>query len=462
MQGGVIVRRAENRGFFRELMRIVFPIAMQSLLSSLVSASDALMLGFLDQNSLSAISLAAQVQFVLSLFQAAFMIGAGVLAAQYWGIRDRDTVERVLGLSLRASVPVSALFFLLGLLAPGALMRCFTPDTALIALGVPYLRIVSVTYLLTGVSQMYLNIMKNSGRVSRASAYASAAVIINILLNLVLIFGWLGLPAMGIRGAAVATVISRGMEFLLCLLENRRKGVVKLRLPYFLHADGVLQRRYWKHTAPVLANGIAWGGGFTMFSVIMGHLGGDAVAANSITGILKNILTCFSTGLGAGSGILLGNLLGAGELERAKDYSRRLIRASLVFGAAAGTLLLAALPGVLHFSDSLTDTAREYVKYMGFISAYYVVGRSLNGVLIEGTFCAGGDTRFGFICDLINMWVFIIPLASLAAFVLKWPVMAVYFILHLDEIGKIPFEIAHYRKYKWLKNLTDTEKGETA
>ena len=445
---------SENRRFFRELMAIVLPIAMQSLLSSLVSASDALMLGFLDQSSLSAISLATQVQFVLSLFQAAFMIGASVLAAQYWGLRDRDTVEQVLGLSLRISVPVSALFFAAALFAPGALMRIFTPDPELVSRGIPYLRIVSASYLLTGVSQMYLNIMKNSGRVARSSAYASAAVVLNIILNLLLIFGFLGLPALGIRGAALATVIARAVELALCLIENRKPDVVKLRLRCCLHADAELRGRFYHYMAPVLANEIAWGGGVTMFSVIMGHLGSDAVAANSITNILKNILTCFCTGLGAGSSIMLGNLMGAGELDKAKTCSRKLIRASLLLGVCAGVVLLAVLPLALRFSGSLTDTARTYVKYMSFISAYYVIGRSLNGVLIEGTFCAGGDTRFGFLCDLINMWCFIIPLASLAAFVLKWPVMAVYFILNLDEICKIPFEIRHYRKYKWLKNLT--------
>ena len=456
------MRGAENRDFFRELMRIVFPIAMQALLSSLVSASDALMLGFLDQSSLSAISLATQVQFVLHLFQASFMIGASVLAAQYWGLRDRDTIERVLGLSLRISVPVSALFTAAALFAPGLLMRIFTSDPDLISRGIPYLRIVSASYLLTGISQMYLNIMKNSGRVARSSAYASAAVALNIALNLILIFGLLGMPALGIRGAALATVLARVVELALCLIENRKPEVVKLRLRSCLRADSVLRKKFYHYMAPVLANMIAWGGGVTMFSVIMGHLGSDAVAANSVTNIIRNLLLCFCTGVSSGTGVLVGNLLGAGELEKAKAYGRKLMLSAVGFGAVAGFLILALRPLVLHFSGTLTEQARSYLSGMLLISSYYVIGKSLNSAMVSGLFCAGGDTRFGFLCDLINMWVFIIPLASLAAFVLKWPVMAVYFILSLDEICKIPIEIRHYRKYKWLKNLTDTEKGETA
>ena len=467
--------KAENRKFIKQLTAVALPVALQSLLTSLVSASDAMMLGLLDQNSLSAISLATQVQFVLTLFQAAFMIGASVLAAQYWGIQDSETVEKVLGLSLRCSIPVSGIFFLAGLIFPGQLMRCFTSDPALTALGIPYLRIVSVSFLMTGISQMVLNIMKNSGRVRRSAVYGSAAVVLNIVLNLILIFGLAGAPRMGIAGAALATVIARAAELALCLFENvlehrrERNGqrglprddiddiadtdsevlrpAVRMRLEYILHADPQLRRSYLHHMALVLANEIAWGGGFTMFSVIMGHLGSVVVASNSISSILKNILTCTCTGLGAGSAILIGNLLGAGELEKAKDYSRRLIRASLVLGAAAGALLLLLTPLVLRLSGSLTMQAREYLKYMMFIS-----------VLIEGTFCAGGDTRFGFLCDLVNMWIVILPIAALAAFVWHWPVMAVYFVLHLDEIGKIPVEIAHYRTYRWSNNLTGRTK----
>lgn len=196
-----------DRKFYRELTAVVLPIALQSLLASLVSASDALMLGLLDQSSLSAISLATQVQFVLSLFLSAFMIGASVLAAQYWGQRDRDAVEQTLALSLRIAVPTSALFMLAALFMPGTLMRAFTGDPALIALGVPYLRLVSPSYLLMGVSQMYLNIMKNSGRVKQSALYGSIAVVANILLNLVLIFGLLGAPKLGIQGAELAAFV---------------------------------------------------------------------------------------------------------------------------------------------------------------------------------------------------------------------------------------------------------------
>jgi len=444
----------ERREFFGHLISLVLPIALQSLLTSLVSASDAFMLGFLDQASLSAISLAAQITFVLSLFHAAYMIGAGALAAQYWGIRDGKTVEHVLGISLRFSLPTSAVFFLLARFFPGLLMRAFTSDALLIALGADYLRIVSLSYLMSGFSQMFLNIMKNSGRVGRAALYGSAAVVLNILLNLVLIFGLPGIPALGIRGAAIATVIARGSELVLCLAENTRRNRVGLHRETFRSPGRALLGRYWEITAPVLANEIAWGGGVAMFSVILGHLGSDAVAASSVTNILREVLMCFCTGIGGGAAILLGNQLGAGEMGKARRTGARLLAASVSFGAAAGILVLIASLLVARVNKAMTPAALGYLRKMGYISAYYVAAKAFNSCLVGGIFCAGGDTRFGFWCDLINMWAVILPISALAAFRLRWPVMAVYFLLNMDEIGKIPFEIAHYKKGKWINNLT--------
>lgn len=444
----------DKKAFRRELWGIMFPVAVQSLLSSLVSASDALMLGFLDQSSLSAISLATQVAFVLSLFHMSFQTGASVLAAQYWGIKDAESVEKVLGLSLRCSLPVSLVFFAAALLFPQVLMRVFTPDPALIELGVPYLRIVSVSYLIMGFTQMYLNIMKNTGRVGKSSLIGSVTVVSNIVLNFLLIFGLFGLPKMGISGAALATVISRVIELLLCVFEDFKPSAVRFRAKFVFARGGELAHDFFRYMTPVFLNYLVWGGGVTMFSVILGHLGSDAVAANSITNILKNLLLSFCTGIGAGSGIMVGNRLGAGKLEEAKACAGEILKYSVIFGAAAGAVLLLLIPLATRM-PSLTDTARGYLGAMMAMSSYCVIGKSLNSTMISGIFTAGGDTRFGFLCDLINMWVFIIPVSSIAAFVFHAPVLLVYFLLNLDEICKIPFEIHHYRKYGWLKNLTN-------
>lgn len=443
-----------DKGFYKKLFALVMPIALQNLMSAIVSASDVLMLGMQGQTALSAVSLATQIQFVLNLFLAALTIGATVLAAQYWGKEDIKSVEQVLAITLRMSALISVMFFLAAVFCPEILMNIFTNEVELIVPGASYLRIVSGSYLCMGVSQIYLCIMKNSGRTLKSTIYGSSAVLINLILNAVFIFGLYGFPAMGIEGAALATLLARTVELILVLFENRKKEVVRIRLQYLRKSSPVLEKNYIYYTSPVLANELVWGCGFTMFSIIMGHLGSDAVAANSIANIVKNIIACFCLGIGTGSGIIVGNELGGGNLERAKEYGRKLCRIALAAGMLSGIVLLALSPLIFLLVSNLSTQAREYLKVMLFICSYYLIGKSINSTVVAGIFCAGGDTKFGLCCDAVTMWVIIIPAGAIAAFVLKLSVLWVYFWLNLDEFVKLPAVYRHYKKYKWVKNLT--------
>lgn len=235
----------EKKKFYKKLAVLVLPIAVQNLMTALVSASDALMLGFLDQSSLSAVSLATQVQFVLNLFYAALTIGSTVLAAQYWGKGDFRSVEKILAAALKSALLISVVFFFAALAVPELLMRIFTSDSGLIRLGAGYLRAVSWSYLFMGISQIYLCIMKNTGRALQSTIYGSTAVVLNIGLNAVLIFGLIGFPQMGTVGAALATTISRAVELILVLMEDRaeaRRGerAVCIRMKYLRKDDPVL------------------------------------------------------------------------------------------------------------------------------------------------------------------------------------------------------------------------------
>lgn len=443
----------EKDGFYRELFSLVLPITVQNLMTALVSAADVVMSGAVSQTALSAVSLASQVQFVLSLFFVGLTIGTTILASQYWGKGDKRAVEHVLGIALKFSMIISVVFFAGAAFFPRYLMTVFTSDKNLIAAGIPYLRIVSVSYLFMGISQIYLCIMKNAGKAVLSTTISSLAMLLNIGLNAVLIFGLLGFPEMGIAGAAAATTISRFLELAWCLVISVKKGAVRIRPGDVIHCQKVLQKDFIRYCAPVMANEMAWGGGFTMYSVIMGHLGSDAVAANSVANVVKNLVTSLCLGVGSGGGILLGTVLGRGEIRKAKDYAGRLIKTSVLSGALGGIIILLTRPMILSMSD-LSPTAERYLGAMLFICSYYVVGKAINSTLIAGIFCAGGDTKFGLVCDTVNMWLFAVPLGMLCAFVWKVPVIVVYFVISLDEIVKIPFEVFHYKKYQWLKVLT--------
>lgn len=424
-------------------------------MTALVSASDAFMLGFVSQTSLSAVSLATQIQFVHNLFMLALTIGATTLAAQYWGKGDTDSVEEILAIVLKISMAVSVVFFIAAMFFSGFLMRIFTNDIKLIQAGIPYLRIVSVSYLFMGFSQIYLCIMKNSGRTAKSTIYGSVAVVINIGFNVIFIFGLAGFPAMGIAGAALATTVSRALELLLTIYENMHRSLVCVRLKYIRNSSKKLKKDFWHYTTPVLGNELVWGCGFTMFSVIMGHLGSDAVAANSVANILKNIIACVCNGIGIGAGIIVGNELGKGEMERAREYGNRLFKLAVFAGAVSGLILLAVSPVLRIFTGSLSAQAHSYLKNMMYICTYYMIGKSVNATVIAGVFCAGGDTKFGLKCDAVTMWVILIPIGMITAFVLKLPIMVVYFIISMDEIIKLPAVYRHYKKYNWVRNLTE-------
>lgn len=446
---------SEKRIFYRKLWGLVFPIAIQNLMTALVSASDAFMLGFVSQTSLSAVSLATQIQFVHNLFMLALTIGATTLATQYWGKGDTDSVEEILAIVLKISMAVSVVFFIAAMFFSGFLMRIFTNDIRLIQAGIPYLRIVSVSYLFMGFSQIYLCIMKNSGRTAKSTIYGSVAVVINIGFNVIFIFGLAGFPAMGIAGAALATTVSRALELLLTIYENMHRSLVCVRLKYIRNSSKKLKKDFWHYTTPVLGNELVWGCGFTMFSVIMGHLGSDAVAANSVANILKNIIACVCNGIGIGASIIVGNELGKGEMERATEYGNRLFKLAVFAGAVSGLILLAVSPVLRIFTGSLSAQAHSYLKNMMYICTYYMIGKSVNATVIAGVFCAGGDTKFGLKCDAVTMWVILIPIGMITAFVLKLPIMVVYFIISMDEIIKLPAVYRHYKKYNWVRNLTE-------
>ena len=442
-----------NAGFYRKLFSLVLPIAFQQFMLAAVSASDALMLGFVSQDSLSAVSLAGQITFVFNLFMGGLTMGTSILAAQYYGKGDTLSIEKIFAYVTKVSFLISAVFFLASLFVPELLMRIFTSEPQLIAGGTTYLRIVAASYLFTGISQIYLCILKNTGYAMKSMIIGSTAVVVNIFLNAALIYGLWFFPKMGIAGAALATSVSKLLELAWAYVESLRENHVRLHVRFCFAVDKLLARDYWKYSLPMLGDYLVWGVGFTMYSVIMGHLGSDAVAANSIANIVKNLIVSFCTGLANGGGIIVGNELGMGDLKQAKKYGGLLWKMAVVSGIASGLLLVALSPLILKVT-ALSPQATEYLKWMLVLCACYMIAKSINMTTIAGIFPAGGDSKFGLICDTITMWAFAVPVGFLAAFYFHLPVVAVSLIINLDEVVKVPAAILHYKKYGWLKNIT--------
>lgn len=440
-----------KRSLRKEIVRLALPIALQQFMTALVGACDAIMLGKLSQDAMSAVSLATQVTFVFNLFMFAFMAGENMFVAQYYGKGDYTGISQVFSLVTKICGCIAVVFLAGTLFFPEQLMRILTNEETLIVLGSEYLRVIGISYVFSGIAQTFLAIMKNCGAVNMSTLINGVMVILNIALNAVFIFGLSGFPKMGIKGAALATVLATVVQFLwsvgyvLC-----RIRAVKFSLR---SCEKKLFGRFWQKAVPLLINNLAWGIGFSMYSVIMGHLGTDAVAANGIANISKNLVVCFCLGLGNAGSIIVGNRLGADRLQEAKEVGETLTKTASIAGIVSGLVLIALSPFITKMVD-LTPTARGYLQKMLLISSYYIAGKSVNCMTIGGIFAAGGDSKFGMLCDSVTLWCIIVPLGCICAFILKLPVMVVYFVLNLDEIIKLPVVYKHYKKYKWIKNLT--------
>lgn len=396
--------------FYRQMFKLTIPIIIQNLLSAAVNSADVIMLNYVGQSAISAVSLASNFSNVLFMVYYGLGTGATLLCAQYYGKGNLEAIHTVEGITLRFSMAISGIVALIAFFLPQKMMLLFTPDQELITIGASYLRIMGITYLCWGITEVYLAILRSVGRVTVSMALNMLAFVLNVILNATFIFGLFGMPKLGATGVAIATALSRLVELV----------------------------------------------AFSMYSVILGHLGTDAVAANSLVVVVRNIGTVFCFAIASAGGILLGNMMGQGNLEKSKSYASRMLKMTVIAGAIGGLIVLAITPFVLRFA-TLNETAMHYLKYMLLINTYYIMGAAVNTALIAGVFRAGGDTKFGLICDTIDMWCYAIPLGFFAAFVLKLPVLWVYFLLCTDEFVKWPWVIKHYREGRWAKNITREE-----
>lgn len=443
----------EDKAFLKRLVNLTLPLAFQALMLALVAASDAVMLGRVEQNSMAAVSLATQIQFIQNMMLCAVTGSIAILGAQYWGKGDKQAIHKIFGMSLRIASVISLFVCVLCVGFSNQLMLIFASDSELIRIGAGYLRIAGWSYLLTGFSQCFLGMMRVTDHADRCAFISSGAVIINIILNAVFIFGFLGLPAMGANGAALATLLARIIELVWAVISSYQKDFIHPSLGDLLTRDRLLAKDYIKCGMPLAGAAMFWGVGFTSYTAIMGHLGTDAAAANSVAAVVRDLMCCLCDGISAAGGIIVGNELGSGDLAKGKIYGGRIAKLSVYVGFFSTAVILLVTPLVTSFMI-LTPLAKRYLIGMMVIMSFYMIGRAINTVIINGVFASGGDTLFDVYSLAVSMWCIAVPLALLGAFVFKWPVLAVYACTCVDEVGKLPWVFFHYKRYKWVKDLT--------
>lgn len=444
----------QKMSFYKKVMVLILPIALQNLINVGISSIDVIMLGRVGENVLSGASLGSQINFIMSLFLFGLMSGASVLIAQYWGKKDMEAIKTVFGLAMKISAVIGVVFFGVTLAIPGLLMRIFTNEAQVIAQGADYLRIVCWSYLLIPLTMTYLNTMRSMEKVVVATVAYLSSMITNIIVNAILIFGLAGFPVMGIKGAAIGTVLSRAVELLIILVHNYYKNdVLPFRLQYLLRRDRLLRKDFLFYSVPVMANELFWGAGVSSISAILGHMGSAVVAANSVTQVVRQLAMVIAFGVSSAAAIMLGKAIGAGDRKQAEEYGRNFVILSIVTGLLGTAVVLITRPIALA-AMVLTPQAQTYLSFMMYIMSYFVIGQSINSTIVVGICRSGGDTKFGLFLDLIFMWGIALLGGFLSAFVFKLGVYVTYIILLSDEVIKIPITLWRYRSKKWLRDVT--------
>ena len=450
----------KDKDFYRHLFIIALPIVIQNLITSSLNMLDTMMIGKVGELELASVGIANQYYFLYSLLTNAIAIGSGVLIAQLWGKKDTTNIKRTLSRSLFYSLVLTLIFIILGIIMPDKIMALFNNDPTVVKIGVDYLRIAVISYLFTSITFTFASGLRSIGNTSLPMWGSFIGLIVNCVLNIVLIFGLLGAPKMGIKGAALATLIARIIEFIIVVGAVYTKiDMLKLKFKDMLELPKSLSITLNKVTLPILANEACWALGNITYTAIYARIGTSAAASIQICSTVMNLFMIVTFGLANAAVVIIGNEIGANREEEAISASKKISSLSLKISILLSIILaLLAKPIVSFFNVSPeVKTAAEYILY---IYALVLIFKVYNAVMIVGILRGGGDATYGSILQAITLWLIGIPLAAFAAFVLKLPIYVVVMFSTIEEIVKVILMMRRFKSFKWIKNMVNDESNE--
>lgn len=443
----------QDHAFLRKTVMLAGPVAVQGFLNNILNMIDSLMIGSLGETPIAAVGLANKVFFVFSLLSFGICSGSSVLSSQYWGKKDIIHIKRVLGISLIFSIIGSLCIALPSILMPEMVMRIFTPKEETIVIGASYLAIVAFSYPINAVSQCYITILRSMNQVKAPVIISFISLFVNAGINYVLIFGKFGAPELGAPGAAIGTLVARIFECLAILLVlhiQKHPLVGRIRELFLMEKEFVVH--FVKTTLPVIVNEFMWGLGVTMYSLVYGRMGDEAVAAITITQTFEQLFTVVFQSISASTAVILGNEMGANRLDKAEEYAKNFMFLQVALTLVVGTILYFMRWPIISLYNVTPEVGR-YVAlcFLSFIC--YMPSKMFNYVNIVGVLRSGGDTISCLVLDTTGVWCIGIPMAILGGFVLKVPIYIVYAMVLSEEIYKTIFGFLRYKKKKWLRNL---------
>ena len=444
----------KDRKFYKLLLSISLPIAIQNLITFAVSMIDTLMVGSLGEVQLSAVAIANNLFFVLMILMFGLAGGSNIMISQYFGKGDKKSIYKILSIMYRVCIAITIIFIAIAVLIPNKFMSIFTTDIAVIEAGSSYLRIICIGYIFYAVTNCTIMILRSVKTVRISIVVYSISLIVNAFFNWILIFGNLGAPELGVRGAAIATVIARITEFTIVLIFMAvYEDKIRLKLKHLLKIDKLMLKDYVSICTPVLFNELLWSTGASMVSVIVGRLGTDVVAANSINMVTHQFVTVFIFGLSNAAAVIIGNTIGEGRKKDAVEYAFTIGIFSVVMGMIAGMIVYAIRPVVVDFYNVSEATKTIAMEIMG-VTSIIVIFQALGVNMMMGVLRGGGDAKFVLFNDIVFMWLVAIPGGFLAAFIFKLPIAIVFFIIKSDEILKSIISIFRVASGKWVKDVT--------
>ena len=443
----------KDRSFYRSLVTLAVPISLQNLVTFAVSFADNVMIGSLGDDAISGVYIGGQLQSVLQMFVGGIEGAILILAAQYWGKKDTQSIRKVVSIGIKFALAVGLLSSLVAVLFPQWVIRAFTTEPGVIQEGAAYVQIVGFTYLFFSVSQVMIAAMR-SVETARIGLYISCmALVINVCLNYVFIFGHFGFPAMGVRGAALATLVSRilemcvGVGYVFFVDKKLRFGLKDL-----LHTDLQLLRDFIRYGLPVIGGQVVWAINSLANTKILGYYSAGVIAAASITGMLHKLVYVWMNGMSSAVGIITGKTVGAGQYEKMKEYSKTVQMIFLFVGLISGAAVFLARDGFISLYNASPE-AQAYSRQFINVISVTIIGTCYQAACLFGLVKSGGDISFVFKNDTIFVFLVVIP-SSLLAMWLGAPPWVVFACLKCDQILKCFVAIVKINRYNWMKNLT--------
>ena len=446
----------KEKTFYKSFMILALSLALQNLLTYGVNMMDTLMLGRYSQNAMGGVSLCNQIQFLLQMLVVGAGEGAVVMGSQYWGKKKLEPIPHIIGVALRFGGSLAVLLFILVCGWPTRILQLLSNDPAVIAEGAKYFSIIRFSYVIFTITNILVASLRSIGVVRIGYMISGSTLVINVCLNYLLIYGNLGFPEMGVRGAACATLIARCVELLIVIwFLKYRENVLNLNLRKLLHIDTSYVRDYMKVSLPVLINQALWGVAQMVQTGILGHLGGDVTAANAISVQVYQVLSVVCYGAASAAGIVVGRTIGEGNEKKLHPLVTTLQVLFLSIGLCSGlAIFLLRGPILAAFGGTLTENAYRLSRQFMLVLAITTVGTSYQMACDNGIIRGGGDTAFSAKMNLISMWGIIVPFSAMAAFWWKCPPVAVFFLLKWDQLYKaIPVGI-RLHSWKWVKKVT--------